>query len=66
MTISSAVGPIYSLMEWVPVAATSVIKWAGTKVDYYSPLIHSEVKNAWSYTSTLICLYGIVFNSVHV
>ena len=34
MTISSAAVPIRSLMDWVPVAATSVIKRAGAKVDY--------------------------------
>jgi hypothetical protein len=38
-----------------------VIKWAGHETDH-SPLSSAEVKNAWSYTSTPICLHGMMLN----
>jgi len=47
-------------IQWVPGALTPEVQWAGCETDH-SPISSVEVKNAWSYNSTLpTCLYGVV------
>jgi hypothetical protein len=46
-----ALGPIRPSNQWVLGALSPGIKWPGREV-YYSRPTSTEVKNAWSYTST--------------
>jgi hypothetical protein len=49
-----------SLIHWVPGAFSLVLKGLGREADH-SPPSSAEVKNPWSYTSTLpILLHGVV------
>jgi hypothetical protein len=55
-------GPTQPLFQWVPGALSLVIKRPGREVDHPHPST-AEVKNAWSYASTLpIRLHGVVLS----
>jgi len=43
--------PTQPPIQWVPEALSLGIKWPGREADHSTPST-SEVKNAWSYTST--------------
>jgi len=49
-------GPTQTPIQWV-----RGVKWPRCEADH-SPPFSAEFKNAWSYTSTPICLLGVVFN----
>jgi hypothetical protein len=55
-------GPTQPPIQWVPGALSRGIKRTGPEADH-SPPSRAEVKNAWSYTSTLpIRLHGVVLS----
>jgi hypothetical protein len=55
-------GPTQPPNQWVPAVLSLGIKWPGREADH-SPPSSAEVKNAWSYTSTLpVCLHGVVLS----
>jgi hypothetical protein len=47
-----ALGPIQPAIQWILGALSPGIKWLEREADH-SPPSNAEVKNAWSYTSTL-------------
>jgi hypothetical protein len=58
----TALGPTQPPIQWVPGALSLGVKWPGREADH-SPPSSAEVKNAWSYTSTLpIRLHGVVLS----
>jgi hypothetical protein len=57
-----ALGPTQPPIQWVPGALSLGVKQLGREVDH-SPPSSAEVKNVWSYTSTLpIRLHGVVLS----
>jgi hypothetical protein len=54
-----ALGPTQTPIELVPEALTLGVKQPGREADH-SPKSSAEVKNGWSYISTLIHLHGMV------
>jgi hypothetical protein len=57
-----ALGPTRPPIQWVPGALSLGVKRLGREADH-SPPSSPEVKNAWSYTSTLsIHLHGVVLS----
>jgi len=59
---TTALGPTQPPIKWVPVALSLGVKRPGREADH-STLTNAEVKNAWSYTSTLsIRLHGVVLS----
>jgi hypothetical protein len=57
-----ALGPIQPPVQWVPGALSLGVKRPGHEADH-SPPSSAEVKNAWSYTSTLpIRIHGVVLS----
>jgi hypothetical protein len=63
ITVSrTALGPTQLPMQWVPGALSLGVKRPGREADH-SPPSSAEVKNVWSYTSTLpIRLHGVVLS----
>jgi hypothetical protein len=62
-TVSRTVlGPTQPPIQWVPGAPSLGVKRPGREVEH-SPPSRAEVKNAWSYTSTLpVRLHGVVLS----
>jgi hypothetical protein len=57
-----ALGPTQPPIQWVPGVLSLGVKRLGREADH-SPPSSTEVKNAWSYTSTpQIRLYGVVLS----
>jgi hypothetical protein len=57
-----ALGPTQSSIQWTPESLSMGVKRPRREADH-SPPSSAEVKNAWSYTSTLpIRLHGIVLS----
>jgi hypothetical protein len=57
-----ALGPTQPPIQWVPGAVSLGIKRPGCEADH-TPPSSAEVKNAWSYTSTLpVRLHGVVIS----
>jgi hypothetical protein len=60
-----ALGPTQPLIQWVAGALSLGIKWPEREADH-SPQSSVEVKDSWSYTSTLpIRLHGVVLSYKH-
>jgi hypothetical protein len=58
----TALGPAQPPIQWVPGALSLEVKRLGREADH-SPPNSTEVKNAWSYTSTPpIRLHGVVLS----
>jgi hypothetical protein len=49
----TALGPTQPPIHWVPGALSLGVRWPAHEADH-SPLSSVEIKNAWSYTSTLL------------
>jgi hypothetical protein len=57
-----AIGSTGPHVQWVPEALSPGVKWPGHESNY-SPPSNAEIKNGWSYTSTLPKrLHGVVLN----
>jgi len=57
-----ALGLTQSPIRWVPGALSPLVNWLGHEADHTSPF-STEIKNAWSYTSTLqIRLHDVEFS----
>jgi hypothetical protein len=57
-----ALEPTQPPIQWVPRALSLGIKWPGREADHSLPS-SAEIKNAWSYTSTLsVRLHGVVLS----
>jgi hypothetical protein len=50
--VHATLGPTHYSIQWVLIAFTPGVKWLGYEFNH-SPTSTAEVKNAWSYTSTL-------------
>jgi len=48
-------------IQWVPGTLSLGLKWPGREADYQPPS-SAEVKNAWSYISTLTRRHGLVLS----
>jgi hypothetical protein len=58
----TALGPTQPPIQWVPGTLSLEAKQPGREADH-SPPSSAEVKNAWSYTSTLpISFHGVVLS----
>jgi hypothetical protein len=60
--ISFTLGPTQPPIQWLPGALSLGVKRPGREADH-SPPTNAEIKNAWSYTSTLpVHLHGVVLS----
>jgi hypothetical protein len=60
-TSTPALGPTQPPFQLVPGALSPAVKRPGHEVDHLPPS-SVEIKNAWSYTSTPVRLYGVVLS----
>jgi len=56
-----ALGPMQPPIQWVPGCLSLGAKWQSHEAGH-SPSSSTEVKNAWSYNSTLICHHGVMLS----
>lgn len=55
--------PSLFVNQWLPDATVLEVKWLGCEDDH-SPPSTFEVKNAWSFTSTVACLNAATINDI--
>jgi hypothetical protein len=64
LTSQPALGPTQPPIQWVPEALPLKVKRPGNEADH-SPPSSAEVKNAWSYTSTLPYVFMALYLVKH-